>query len=410
VSKECPKKLLGEIAQVRSGVGFPRNLQGRITGSYPFAKVGDISTKARNGGDEIDDAANYVDVSDLRRLRAKPFPVKTIVFAKIGEAIRQNFRLLTTKEMLFDNNVGGVTANADVIDPYFLLYFLRSVDFYLLSSSTTVPSIKKSTLESIEIPLPPLPQQRRIVARIKEMMERVDEIRKLREEALKEAEAVIEGIRREYLGTFEMMPKGWKECRLDNLSDVIYGISAAIAKNKNPSIGPPIIRMANISLDGHLDLSDLRYCPIPKGKENHFLLRPGDLLLNWRSGSAKHVGKTALFDQTGKFTCASFILRIRAKKERANNRYLRHVLNFMRAEGFFERKARMQINSKLNAQEFASFPIRIPPNLDVQREIAEKLDMAEYLTWALLNKSRELEKLQDQMSTAILTRAFAGEL
>ena len=54
--------------------------------------------------------------------------------------------------------------------------------------------ITKKKLESIEIPLPSLPEQRRIVARIKEMVARVDEIRKLREEALKKAEVVLGAI------------------------------------------------------------------------------------------------------------------------------------------------------------------------------------------------------------------------
>ena len=147
------------------------------------------------------------------------------------------------------------------VDGQFLFYWLQSSKEHLqgLGRGATFKQISKKNLIELTIPLPPLPEQRRIVSRIKEMMERVDEIRKLREEALKEAEAVIGGVRREYLGTLEMMPEGWMEYRLDNLSDVIYGISDAIAKNKNPSIGPPIIRMANISLDGHLDLSDLRY-------------------------------------------------------------------------------------------------------------------------------------------------------
>jgi type I restriction enzyme S subunit len=206
------------------------------------------------------------------------------------------------------------------------------------------------------------------------------------------------------------LPSQWTDCRLDELASVIYGISEAISNNKDPALGPPIVRMANISLEGDLDLSDLRYCPIPKGKEVHFELKPGDLLLNWRSGSASHIGKTAIFQAEGRYTCASFILRIRARPDKANNRYLRHLLNYMRAEGVFTGSSRMQINHKLNAAEFSAFQVRIPPSLEFQEVIADKLDAVEALSrqcrFEILEKKSQAVELRE----AVLRKAFAGEL
>ncbi len=168
--------------------------------------------------------------------------------------------------------------------------------------------------------------------------------------------------------------------------------------------------MANISIDGRLDLSDLRYQKIPTGKAEHFLLKKGDLLLNWRSGSAHHVGKTALFNGDGDYTCASFILRIRVRPQKANNSYLRHVLNFMRGEGLFKVSSRMQINSKLNARQFQEFPVRFPGSLQEQEVIAARLDAAESIVWARSEMLIGSVQQTSALSHAILGKAFAGEL
>lgn len=301
------------------------------------------------------------------------------------------------------------------LDREFLAYYLRSPMFLTFAHANTrganLPRIAMKELWRHKVPVPEnLIEQRCIVARIKECMARVEEIERLTSEQCKAENQLLRAARREFLGGPFDIPMAWKEVRLDQLANVIYGISAAISNNKDPKMGPPIIRMANVSIDGQLDLSDLRYCPIPKGKEKHFALKPGDLLLNWRSGSAEHVGKTAIFMEEGLYTCASFILRIRSRPDSSNNRFLRHVLNFMRAESLFSGQSRMQINHKLNAKEFSAMPIRIPPRIEEQEIIADQLDAIEayssQVRTELTEKLSEVKTLRE----SILRKAFAGEL
>lgn len=229
-------------------------------------------------------------------------------------------------------------------------------------------------------------------------------------ELLDSSSAAQDTIGYSIFGQLDEIPMGWREARLDALADVIYGVSAAISGNRDSSLGTPIIRMANMSLDGKLDLSDLRYLPLTESQKDKFLLKPGDLLLNWRSGSPAHIGKTALFSENGEFACASFILRIRAYGDKCNNRYLRHILNFMRESGFFERKQRMQINAKLNASEFSSFMIRIPPTLKEQEIIADKLDLVESVCNRIHSESFSVSSESNLLKIAIRRKAFAGEL
>jgi type I restriction enzyme S subunit len=65
---------LGDIADLQAGVAFPLDLQGRDSGDYPLAKVGDISRVARSGQTTMVAADHYLDVDDLARLSANPIP------------------------------------------------------------------------------------------------------------------------------------------------------------------------------------------------------------------------------------------------------------------------------------------------------------------------------------------------
>lgn len=173
-------KPLGYLSSIQAGTGFPVSMQGRTSGTYPFFKVGDISRVARVGKDCLGDAQHYIDESDVQSLRASMIPPDAIVFAKIGEAIRQNFFALTVQHCLVDNNAVAVIPNANRIFPRFLLHFLRTIDLYALAEKTTVPSIRKSTLERLHIPTPPLEEQRRIAA----ILDQAEALRAKRRQAL----------------------------------------------------------------------------------------------------------------------------------------------------------------------------------------------------------------------------------
>ena len=310
--------------------------------------------------------------------------------------------------MLFDNNLMGITLVLIWLTVY-LMFYLKTLDFYQLASSTIVPALRKSVMAGLRVPLPNKKSSAASLPTSKRVWNGWMRSRN-NQRAIRSRKPNTSCVKQEFLGDPFVIPEGWEEKRIQELSEVIYGISAAISKNKDPQLGPPIVRMANISIDGHLNLSDLRYCPIPRGKEHHFALKSGDTLLIWRSGSADRVGKTALFNQQGLFTCANFILRIRSLEGHSDNRFLRHVLNFMRAEGMFSGQSRMQVNHKLNAAEFSAFPIRMPACLDMQEDIADQLDaiesFANQISQEISGKLDEIRALRE----SILLKAFAGEL
>jgi type I restriction enzyme S subunit len=142
---------LGDIAVISSGVGFPKNEQGKPNGQYPFAKVRDISEAVLKEDGLLNSAANYIDHSDLNRLRARPVPSGSTVFAKIGEALRLNRRAITQREVILDNNCMAVSPERKTVHPHYLFRFLTTVDISPLAVATSVPSVRKGDVEAINI-------------------------------------------------------------------------------------------------------------------------------------------------------------------------------------------------------------------------------------------------------------------
>ncbi|MDL2100770.1 restriction endonuclease subunit S [Proteus mirabilis] len=218
-----PMVKLGSVGEFKAGFGFPVEYQGKKEGDYPFAKVGDISAVVRSGHKNIFHAGNYIDKDILGNLKAKTIPKGTIVFAKIGEAIKQNFRAVTTVEMVIDNNVMGLVPDNNLVDTNYLFYFMRSLDLYQFSGATTIPALRKSMLENIQIPLPPLSEQKRIAA----ILDKADSIRQKREQAIKLADDFLRSTFLAMFGDPVGNPKEWKKDKIKKgVLDIASGWSA----------------------------------------------------------------------------------------------------------------------------------------------------------------------------------------
>ena len=166
--------LLKEVSEILPGFGFPKYMQGKTNGKYPFYKVGDISKNVQNGSTYLSNSDNYIDDNELEKIKGKLLPKGTVVFAKIGEALKLNRRAITTTPCLIDNNVVGVKANNSGLLDSFLYFFLKRVMLEDYSRATTVPSVRKTDIEEISFDLPPLSEQRAIVAKIEQLFSDLD--------------------------------------------------------------------------------------------------------------------------------------------------------------------------------------------------------------------------------------------
>jgi type I restriction enzyme S subunit len=165
---------LGRECHILAGFGFPERFQGKSSGDLPFFKVGDISEAWKRGEVFLSRAKHYVSHAESRELRAAPLPANTTVFAKIGAAIALNRRAILSEPSLVDNNVMGLHPASDNLNYKFLFHFVCTLKLDELSRATTVPSIRRSDIEPIPIPVPPPAEQRRIVAEIEKQFTRLE--------------------------------------------------------------------------------------------------------------------------------------------------------------------------------------------------------------------------------------------
>ena len=160
VNSEWREVTLGEICDLNGGSVFPRALQGKISGEYPFAKVSDMNLPANTI--RIQGANNWVDEDDIPQLKAKPLPAGATIFAKIGEALKQNRLRFLVRPTIVDNNMMGAIPLTEHIDPQFLFYALSQFDFGEIAGGTALPYLTIRDVSSLSFYLPSLPEQRAI--------------------------------------------------------------------------------------------------------------------------------------------------------------------------------------------------------------------------------------------------------
>ena len=163
-------KTLGEVTDIFKGGTPKRNVERYFHGNIAWAIPTDI-TKL-NGALYIDDTQTHISEEALGKSSARLLPAGTVLLtsratigkvaiAKVPIATNQGFANFLCKEEI---------ANV------FLAYYLRSITDLLISlgRGTTFLEVTKKTLLNVEIPLPPLPEQHRIVAKIEGLFTKLD--------------------------------------------------------------------------------------------------------------------------------------------------------------------------------------------------------------------------------------------
>lgn len=249
--------------------------------------------------------------------------------------------------------------------PEFLFYQLSAMYSQIreLTGDNERSGLSISIIKTIEIALPPLAEQERLV---------VD---------LEKHRRVIESAR-QVLASYNptvLVDPNWPMVDVGEVVEFVSGLTLSIPECEDTD-GVPIISINNISEDGHIVFDDVRKIKVPKGKRAEFL-RKGDLLFNWRNGSRRLVGKTALWNYDGDYVFASFLLGVRPKQNLLNSVYLWSLLNTYRKEGQYQQMMRQNVNGLFNREELRL--VKIPlPSLDTQRALVSELESEQALVEA----------------------------
>lgn len=395
---------LKEVCEIYSGTGFPKKYQGLKEGKYPFYKVGDISKNVQNGFRILKWSDNYIDEETLLNIKGKILPKDCIVFAKIGEALKLNRRAITSSDCLIDNNAMGIKANNDFISTSYLYYFFLQVKLEDYSRATTVPSVRKTDIESIRLRLASLSEQRAIVDKIDQLFSELDngiaDLQKAKEKLEIYRQAVL---KKAFEGEFtDTNNIEWVTLN-DVCFDVEYGTSS-----KSESDGlVPVLRMGNIQ-NGQIDWEDLKFSS-NKAEIEKYSLNKDDVLFN-RTNSPEHVGKTAIFKGEQEAIFAGYLIRINYDKEIVNGNYLNYYLNSHIAKKHGNIVKSFGVNqSNINGTKLKGYPFP-KTSLEEQGEIVYEIETRLSVCDSILRSLEDDLKKAEVLRQSILKKAFEGML
>ena len=188
------RQRLSDVAEIIGGGSLPdTSLLETGPIDVMFVKVSDMN---RPGNEVIlRDSAIGAPISSVLLKGLRVVPANAIVFPKRGGAIATNKKRRLQSAAVLDPNMMGVFAKANQqIDPEFLFKWFNNIDLASMQSGTSVPQINKGDLAPLVIPLPPLAEQRRIVAELDALQAEVDALKRLQAETTAELDALLPAI------------------------------------------------------------------------------------------------------------------------------------------------------------------------------------------------------------------------
>ena len=187
---------------VANGNGFKIEYQGLSSGDYPFLKVSDLNGKSNC----ISIAKNYVTEQMVKKESYNIIPAGSILFSKIGEALKKNHRKINIVPCCIDNNCSAIVRRMGItedININYAYYIMKCVDMTWFDNGGTIPSVNIKKFISSSFTLPPLAEQEKIVSYLESKTSKIDayvedkekEIQLLQELKQKTiAEAVTKGL------------------------------------------------------------------------------------------------------------------------------------------------------------------------------------------------------------------------
>ena len=285
------------------------------------------------------------------------------------------------------------------VDREFIAYLLRrkeTVEYVMTAvTGSRMPRTDMKALLSLPVSIPPLDEQRRIVG----ILNRAAKIERLQARAADCLQQFIPALFIKMFGDPMTNPMGWEVSPLGDVCiSTQYGTSR---KANNDTEGVPVLRMGNVTYDGHLDCAELKYALFSDTEIAKYALCAGDILFN-RTNSKKLVGKTGMWDGRFAAVAASYFIRLRLDEARAYPSYVWAFMNSNAIKRWLFESARGAIGqANINAREIKSLPLPIPP-LSLQRRYDQVVAVAHAAASISEAGSQSALALKDSLMSLLL--------
>ena len=341
---------LGELCDVSIG-RTPRRNQSRYWGGpHPWATIRDLNDRT------LMDTEQGITEAALDEVMPKPVKPKTLLFSfklSIGKMA------LAGRTMHHNEAIAALPIrDPTVLDQEFLFYALKARTHAIDANHAVLGKVlNKRKVEEIQIPLPPLEEQRRIVG----ILNRAAKIEQQRAQAAERLREFIPALFIRMFGDPVENPMGWAVRVLEEICiSARYGTSKKASEHVS---GIPILRMGNVTYDGYLDCDskNLKYAELKDSEIEKYALHSGDILFN-RTNSKDLVGKTGIWDGRFEAVPASYFIRLRVDQAVIHPTYLWAYMNSSAVKRRLFEMARGAIGqANINAKELKSMPLPVPP-------------------------------------------------
>ncbi len=294
--------------------------------------------------------------------------------------------------------------------PHFLLNYFRTEEGLKQLVNICPGSAGRNRVLSIKripevfVPLPPLAEQRRVVARIEELAAQIHEARTLRHQAVEEAGVLV----RSRLRTIGLTVKG-----SGTLGDALQGKprNGWSAKCDNAEDGISVLSLGAVTGYQYRS-SQTKRTSLHTAKDGHFWLRKGDLLIT-RSNTPELVGHAAIYDGTpSPCIYPDLMMRLEVNPSSSEKRFVWYWLQSPSVREFIGQTAKgtSPTMKKISQGIVMNIPFPSALPLPEQRRIVAELDALQAEVDALKRLQAETAEELDALLPAILDRAFKGEL
>lgn len=261
------------------------------------------------------------------------------------------------------------------------------------------PAVSDDEVLDALIPLPPIDEQRRIVARIEKLTKRVEEARKLRRKAIADVEKYLATAVAKFFEGRE--GNGWETKKVKEICEYPqYGYTESANLSR---VGPKFLRITDIQ-DGKVDWNSVPYCECDEVEK--YRLKTDDIVFA-RTGAT--TGKSFIVKEPPEAVFASYLIRLRAGRP-----ILPEFLAWYFQSSLYWRAVSSGIEDgnrpNMNGTKLANLKVPFPEDKLEQQRIVSYLD-------SLRSKVDELKRLQgeteaelEKFTHALLAKAFRGEL
>jgi type I restriction enzyme S subunit len=292
----------------------------------------------------------------------------------------------------------------EFIDSDYFYYLLSSditqSQFSRLASGAIVQNISSDLVKMAVLPIPPLPEQQRIVGILDEAFAGIATAKANAEKNRQNARVLFES---HLQAVFTQRGEGWIEKRLNELSKINYGYTESASADE---VGPKFLRITDIQ-NNSVDWESVPYCLIDTDDFPKYKLSDGDIVFA-RTGAT--TGKSYLVKKPPRAVFASYLIRLQLNVKDL----LPDFVNLFFQTHTYWDSIRSGVSGSaqggFNATKLGELVIPFPKSSNEQQAVIAKLNALGTETQRLESIYQQKLAALDELKQSLLHRAFSGEL